>query len=43
MPEAATLAGTVQVHGALEECPACGVISLGTQREVDGVAIANDS
>ena len=34
------LGHTVQVHGALEECPSCGVISLGAQKEVDGVAVA---
>jgi hypothetical protein len=28
------LGHAVQVHGAFEECPDCGVISLGAQQEV---------
>ena len=36
------LGHAVQVHGVLEKCPGCGVISLGAQQEVDGVAIAVD-
>ena len=36
------LGHTVQIHGALEERPGCGVVSLGAQQEVDRVAVAVD-
>ena len=36
------LGHAVQVYGALEECPGCGVVWLGAQQEVNGVAVAVD-